>query len=79
MTEKRFYVDKSGDFNDKQTGNMIIDFGYSLNAMECRMILDLLNDLNNENEQLKKQLEMVDALRNDKEYIKEVVTGERLE
>ena len=53
MTEKRFYVDKSGDFNDTETGNIIVDFAYFFNGMECKMILDLLNSLNDENEQLK--------------------------
>ena len=46
MTEKRFYVDKSGDFKDNKTGNIILDFGYSFNGMDCKMILDLLNELN---------------------------------
>lgn len=55
MTEKRFYVDKSGDFRDTKTGNIIVDFGYSFNGMDCKMILDLLNQLNDENEQLKQR------------------------
>lgn len=57
MTAKRFYVDKSGDFRDTKTGSIIVDFGYSFNGMECRMILDLLNSLNDENEQLKKDVD----------------------
>jgi len=48
MTEKRFYVDKNGDFRDTKTGNIIVDFGYSFNGMDCKMILDLLNKLNDE-------------------------------
>jgi len=55
MTEKRFIVDKSGDFTDTKTGNCIVDFGYSFNGMDCKLILDLLNSLNDENEQLKKE------------------------
>ena len=60
MTEKRFYVDKSGDFRDTKTGNIIVDFGYSFNGMECKMILDLLNSLNDENERLKQQRKVYD-------------------
>ena len=57
MTEnKRFYVDKSGDFRDKQTGSIIVDFGYSFNGMECRMILDLMNELNDENNHIKQTI-----------------------
>lgn len=58
MTEKkRFIVDKSGDFRDNKTGNIIIDFAYSFNGMDCKRILDLLNQLNNKNEQLKQEIE----------------------
>ena len=59
MTEKRFYVDKSGDFRDNQTGVTIIDFGYNFNGMECREILELMNNLNDENEQLKDILKQI--------------------
>lgn len=57
MIEKRFTVDKSGDFRDNKTGVTIVDFGYNFNGMECRDILELMNNLSDGNEQLKKENE----------------------
>ena len=53
MTEKRFYMDKSGDLYDKETGSVMIDFGYSYDGVGCKRIIDLLNGLAEENQQLK--------------------------
>lgn len=55
MTEKRFYMDKSGDLWDKKGDKLIVDFGYSLNWADCKWIIDLLNELHNENQMLKRQ------------------------
>ena len=70
---KRFYVDKSGDFRDNKTGVAIVDFGYNFNGMECRHILELMNSLNDENEQLKQSVKR-QQLSNDEcsKYIEEV-------
>lgn len=56
MTEKRFYMDKSGDLYDKENGSVMIDFGYSYDGVGCKKIIDLLNGLAEENRQLKYHL-----------------------
>lgn len=56
MTAKRFYMDKSGDLYDKENGLLMLDFGYSYDGVNCKRIIDLLNELNDENEQLKQKI-----------------------
>lgn len=56
MAEKRFYMDKSGDLYDKNN-LLLLDFGYSYDSINCNRIIDLLNQLNDKNKQLKKELE----------------------
>lgn len=54
MTEKRFFMDKNADLLDRKENNVIItDFGYSLNGADCKLIIDLLNELSEENKQLR--------------------------
>ena len=55
MTEKRFYMDKSGDLYDKENGLLMLDFGYSYDGVNCKRLIDLLNALHEENIQLKKE------------------------
>ena len=58
MTEnKRFYMDKSGDLYDRENKTVMVDFGYSLNGADCKLIIDLLNELEEENQKLKGQIE----------------------
>ena len=53
MTEKRFYIDHSGDLWDRQSNDILMtDFGYC-EAIYVNAILNLLNDLNDENMMLK--------------------------
>ena len=48
MTEKRFYIDNNGDLWDRQSKDMLMqDFGYC-EAIYVNAILDLLNELNEE-------------------------------
>ena len=56
MTAKRFYMDKSGDLYDKENGLLMLDFGYSYDGVNCKRIIDLLNELNDENKQLKNMI-----------------------
>lgn len=53
MTAKRFYMDKSGDLYDRENKSVMVDFGYSYDGVGCKRIIDLLNELHEENEQLK--------------------------
>ena len=53
MTEKRFFMDKSADLWDRKENDVIVDFGYSLNGADCKWIIDLLNELHEENKQLR--------------------------
>ena len=48
MTEKRFYMDKSGDLYDRENNLVMLDFGYSYDGVGCKRIIDLLNDLHEE-------------------------------
>jgi thiol-disulfide isomerase/thioredoxin len=57
MTEKRFYMDKSGDLYDRENKTVMVDFGYSYDGVGCKRIIDLLNELAEENKALKKQLQ----------------------
>lgn len=57
MTEKRFYMDKSGDLYDRENKTVMIDFGYSYDGVGCKRIIDLLNELHEENICLKKMLQ----------------------
>lgn len=60
MTEKRFYMDKSGDLYDKKNHDLLmLDFGYSYDGVSCKKIIDLLNELSEENQHLLKHLDMV--------------------
>ena len=52
MTEKRFNMNKSGDLYDKDN-LLMLDFGYAYDGVGCKRIIDLLNELNDDNEQLK--------------------------
>ena len=52
MTEKRFHMNKSGDLYDKNN-LLMLDFGYAYDGVACKRIIDLLNELNDENEELK--------------------------
>ena len=45
-------MDKSGDLYDKND-LLMLDFGYSYDGVGCKRIIDLLNELNDENEELK--------------------------
>ena len=57
MTEnKRFYMDKSGDLDERENKTVMVDFGYSYDGVGCKRIIDLLNELAEENKALRKQL-----------------------
>ena len=64
MSEKRFYMDKSGDLYDKENGLLMLDFGYSYDGVNCKKIIDLLNELSEENNRLKSDLIHTKALLN---------------
>ena len=49
-------MDKSGDLYDKENGLLMLDFGYSYDGVNCKRIIDLLNELNDENKQLKNMI-----------------------
>ena len=56
MTEKRFYIDNSGDLWDSQSKDLLMmDFGYC-EAIYVNAILDLLNELHKENQRLTEKL-----------------------
>ena len=55
MTEKRFYMDKSGDLYDRENGSVMIDFGYSYDGVGCKKIIDLLNELHEKNKELQER------------------------
>ena len=53
MTEKRFYIDNSGDLWDRQSNDILMmDFG-DMKAIYVNAILDCMNELNDENQQLR--------------------------
>lgn len=58
MTDKRFYMDKDGDLYDKDDGLLMLDFGYSYDGVNCKRIIDLLNELHEENKELKRNIEL---------------------
>lgn len=59
MTEKRFYIDKSGDLYDKQNNELLmLDFGYA-EAMYVNSVLTILNQLHEENEELKERVKQL--------------------
>ncbi len=59
MTEKRFYIDRSGDLWDRQSKDILMqDFGYC-EAIYVNAILDLLNGLYEENQSLKYKNELL--------------------
>ena len=67
MTEKRFYMDKSGDLYDRENKTMMVDFGYSYDGVGCKRIIDLLNELAEEYQRLTDKLnqtalELVDGV-----------------
>ena len=52
MTTKRFYMDKDGNLYDKDDGLLMLDFGYSYDGVNCKRIIDLLNELAEKNTEL---------------------------
>lgn len=59
MTAKRFYMDKNGDLYDKENGLLMLDFGYSYDGVNCKRIIDLLNEQHEEIGRLKRKMEKV--------------------
>ena len=72
MTEKRFNMNKSGDLYDKNN-LLMLNFGYSYDGVGCKRIIDLLNELNDDNGQLKHRIvELQNDLNNYSEIFNEL-------
>jgi hypothetical protein len=48
-------MDKDGNLYDKDDGLLMLDFGYSYDGVNCKRIIDLLNELAEENQSLKEE------------------------
>lgn len=77
MTEKRFYMDKSGDLYDKENGLLMLDFGYSYDGVNCKRLIDLLNELHEENQSKQKLIHLaankIDNLLEENKHIKHTI------